>query len=190
MRDASFKTKSTGEESTHCLPSIRRRDRAVDDDAWIAQLLQRTAVGSLSTLGEEWPMSIHNLFVYDPQSHCLYLHSARAGATYENLRRNPLVCFGCFQMGRILPAPRAFSFSTEYESAVVFGRASFLEGEEAFAALRLFMAKYAPHLKPDDDYEPANAGDLEKTAVLKVTIERWTGKRKQAPEHPGAYHFG
>jgi hypothetical protein len=172
------------------LPALRRRDRAVEDDGWIADLLQRTAVGSLSTVRDGWPMTIQNLFVYDPTAHCIILHSARAGATFENLQHDPRVCFACCQMGSILPAPRAFNFSSEFESVVVFGTASLVTDQRAYSALQLICDKYAPHLRPGRDYEPADERDLKKTAVLEVAIERWTGKRKQAPGHPGAYRFG
>jgi hypothetical protein len=172
-------------------PPVRRRDRVVDDDAWIRDLLARTAVGSLSTVREGRAMAIHNLFVYDAAGHCLYLHSARAGATVENLRCDPRVCFACFQMGRILPAPRAFNFTTEFESVVVFGVGRFLDQDaEAYRALQTICDKYAPHLRPGVDYEAADERDLAKTAVLRVDIEHWTGKRKQAPDHEGAYLFG
>jgi nitroimidazol reductase NimA-like FMN-containing flavoprotein (pyridoxamine 5'-phosphate oxidase superfamily) len=65
---------------------------------------------------------------------------------------------------------------------VVFGRGSVVEDpKEAEAALVLVMEKYAPHLKAGEDYRPVAPEEVERTAVLRVDIESWSGKEKKRP---------
>jgi nitroimidazol reductase NimA-like FMN-containing flavoprotein (pyridoxamine 5'-phosphate oxidase superfamily) len=95
-------------------------------------------------------------------------------------------------MGRLLPASEALEFSVEYASVVVFGRAGIVEDfEEARIALQLLLDKYAPHLKPGQDYRPPIDEEIKRTSVFRIRIDSWSGKKKEvAPDFPGAYHYG
>ncbi|MEM8997089.1 MAG: pyridoxamine 5'-phosphate oxidase family protein, partial [Acidobacteriota bacterium] len=76
----------------------RRRDRGVDDPAWIAELLGRVAVGVLATSCDGRPSLNPNLFVYDPGRRAIYLHTARTGRTRDDLEKNPRVAFTVAEM--------------------------------------------------------------------------------------------
>ncbi len=95
------------------------------------------------------------------------------------------------EMGRLLPAPKSRGFSVEYASVVVYGRASLVDEEaERMYGMQLLMEKYAPHLQPGVDYRALLPEELEGTAVYRLEIEAWSGKRKQAAaDHPGAYDY-
>ena len=70
-------------------------------------------------------------------------------------------------MGRLLPAPYARNFSTEYAGVVVFGSAEIIDDEsDARHALQLLMDKYAPHLTPDVHYRPITSEEIAGTAIL------------------------
>ena len=170
---------------------IRRRDRAVDDDAWIAAFLKRAPVGTLSTLHEGRPHANVNLFVFDEAENALYLHTAREGATRASIESDPRVCFSAHEMGRLLPAEMAVNFSVEFAGVVAFGRAEVVrDARSARRALELLMAKYAPHLELGRDYGGVRDRDLARTTVLRVAIESWSGKKKEvAPDFPGAYAY-
>jgi nitroimidazol reductase NimA-like FMN-containing flavoprotein (pyridoxamine 5'-phosphate oxidase superfamily) len=100
-------------------------------------------------------------------------------------------CFHIMQMGRMLPAERAQEFSVEYAGVMVFGTLSVIEDpEQAKRGLQAIMDKYAPHLKPEQDYEPATLDDLKRTSVYQFDIKSVSGKRKVvAEDFPGAYWF-
>ena len=91
--------------------------------------------------------------------------------------------------GALLPAKRALEFSVEYAGVMAFGTLSVIEDvEHAKRALQAIMDKYAPHLKPEQDYEPATLDDLKRTSVYQFKIETLSGKRKVvAEDFPGAY---
>lgn len=179
--------------------AVRRNDREVTDQAWIRALLHRAPVGYLATIHGDQPFINSNLFVYDETEHAIYMHTARKGRTQVNISGNgngqpvepPKVCFTVTEMGRFLPAKEALEFSVEYKGVVVFGRGEIItDREEAGSALQKLLDKYAPHLKPGRDYKPVVEEELKRTAVFKITITDWSGKKKEvAPDFPGAFYY-
>ena len=99
-------------------------------------MLRSAAYGVLATSHEGQPFVNSNLFVYAEDEHAIYMHTARTGRTASNVGAEERVAFTVFEMGRLLPAPRAFNMSVEYEGVVVFGRAQVLDvgGGEAARA--------------------------------------------------------
>ena len=94
-------------------------------------------------------------------------------------------------MGRLLPAAEALEFSVEYAGVVAFGSGCVvMDPEEAERGLQLILDKYAPHLRPGRDYRPIAPEELKRTAVFRVDVEVWSGKKKEVePEFPGAYLY-
>ena len=170
---------------------IRRRDRAVQDDAWIRAKLHRAPWGVLATTHQGQPFVNSNLFVFDEAAHAIYTHTAHEGRTRSNVEGDGRVCFTVGEMGRLLPADTALEFSVEYASVVVFGHATIVADEdEARHGLQLLLDKYAPHLQPGRDYRPITPGELARTTVYRVQIEAWSGKKKEAePDFPGAFLY-
>jgi hypothetical protein len=170
---------------------IRRQDRAVTDEAWIQTFLHRAAAGTLATIFEGRPFLNTNLFAYDEAAHAIYTHTAHSGRTAHNVKADGQICFTVTEMGRLLPAKEALEFSVEYASVVVFGTAVLLDDPvEAEHGLQLLLDKYAPHLKPGQDYRPIMPDELKRTAVYRINIEQWSGKQKKVDEDfPGAYFY-
>lgn len=181
-----------GEESPKPISQVRRTDRAVEDENWIRAFLHRTAVGVLATVDNGQPFLNSNLFVYDEAAHAIYMHTATHGRTHDNIEGGGLVCFTATEMGRLLPAREALEFSVEYASVVVFGVGELVTArDECLHGLQLLLDKYAPHLRPGQDYRPITDGELKRTAVYRIDITEWSGKKKEvAPDFPGAFLFG
>lgn len=173
--------------------AVRRADRAVTDEVWLRATLHAAAWGTLATVHDGQPFLNSNLFVYDEPRHALYTHTARVGRTKANVEAEvpARVCFGVFTMGRLLPADEALEFSVEYEGVTVFGMAQVVtDAEEAERGLQLLLDKYAPHLRPGRDYRGITADELKRTAVYRIDIAEWAGKRKEAPpDFPGAFRY-
>lgn len=168
--------------------AVRRRDRGKEDD-WIKAALANAPYGFLAMQSDGQPFINSNLFVYEEAAHCIYMHTARVGRTRSNLEASEAVCFAIAAMGRMLPAPEALEFSVEYSGVTVFGKGHVvLDDVEKEHGLQLLMDRYAPHLKPGEDYRPITAGELKRTAVFRIDIEEWSGKQKQVePDFPGAF---
>ena len=170
---------------------VLRKDRAVEDEAWISALLHISPTCALATSQQDQPYLTTNLFVYDEAQKVIYLHSNRKGRTFKNMSANGRVCFTVSQMGRLLPGESAPNMSVEFASVVVFGRASILnEPVEAARALQMLVDKYFPHLQPGKDYRATAVEELAGVAVYRIDIEQWSGKRKQVePDFPGAFTY-
>ncbi len=168
---------------------VRRRDRSKTDE-WVRSFVTEAPFGFLATADAEGqPFLNSNLFVYDADRHCIYLHTHRTGRTRDNVGGGEKVVFGAAAMGRLLPAPEALEFSVEYAGVTAFGRVRVVEDPvEARAALQMLLDKYAPHLRAGRDYRPTTDEELGRTAVYRIDIETWSGKQKEVEEDfPGAF---
>jgi nitroimidazol reductase NimA-like FMN-containing flavoprotein (pyridoxamine 5'-phosphate oxidase superfamily) len=171
---------------------VRRADRAVNDEAWIASFLTEAPYGFLATSDEGIPFINSNLFVFDASRQCIYLHTARLGRTRSNIEAGEQgvpVCFSISTMGRLLPADEALEFSVEYTGVTVFGTAQVVDDvDEQRHGLQMLLDKYFPHLQPGRDYRPIIDEELKRTSVYRVDIREWSGKRKHvADDFPGAF---
>lgn len=175
--------------SSPAYTTIRRKERAVIDETWIRDFLQRAPFGVMATVHEGRPFTVARNFAYDKENHAIYMHGAKKGRTYSNIQANDRVCLNVSEMGRLLPAERAVNFGVEYASVVIFGRASLVtDATEARHGLQLLLDKHFAHLRPDRDYEPVAEADLKVTAVFRIDIDGWSGKQKKAPaDFPGAF---
>jgi nitroimidazol reductase NimA-like FMN-containing flavoprotein (pyridoxamine 5'-phosphate oxidase superfamily) len=159
------------------LTAIRRADRAITDDAEIADLLRQADVCRIATSVNDQPFINAKTFWYDGER--IFFHSALEGRTPTNIRQNPRVCLEMDWRGRWLPAKTAMGFSVEYTGVIVFGRARLLEDDvEKERALQGLLDKYFPDLKPGVDYRPITPQERDKTAVFVIEIEAWSAKRK------------
>lgn len=184
--------KEGGAEASDPRSTLRRRDRG-KDEGWIRAFLHAATWGFLATVDDEGqPFLNGNIFVYDEERHCLYLHTHRTGRTRDNVVGHGKVAFSVAGMGRLLPAAEALEFSVEYAGVVVFGKGRVLEDDdEATYGLRILLEKYAPHLRYGEDYRQVTMDELKRTAVYRVDIETWSGKQKEADaDFPGAYVIG
>lgn len=169
---------------------VRRSDRAVDDEAWIGDLLRRAPLGFFATSVNGQPFINSNIFVYDAAAHAVYFHTARRGRTRDNVADGADVCFTVAEMGRLLPADTALEFSVEYSSVVIFGRARVIEEQAASTvALQALLDKYFTHLTPGEDYRPPVPEELKRTSVFRLDIESWSGKMKKVGDFPGAFIY-
>jgi len=178
--------------TTQPFNQIRRKDRAVDDKAWIKDFLHRASDGAIATAFGGQPFITTRNYVYDEAGRAIYLHGAKTGRFAANVQANPQACFSLSRMGRLLPADTALEFSVEFSGVVVFGKIALVEdAEEAAYGLKLLLRKYFPHLRCGQDYSPVTPQELKRTAVYRIDIETWSGKRKQVEDDfPGAFFYG
>ena len=162
------------------LTKIRRQDRAITDDAWIADFLMKAEYGVFATCKDGQPFTVARNFVYDPHKHVIYFHGARKGRTFENVGDGTAVNLNVSEMGEWIVAELAMNFGVKYKGVVVFGHLTVVDDpDEAMRGLQLLMDKHFPELHPGVDYEAATDEDLKVTAVFRVDIQAWSGKEKK-----------
>jgi len=151
---------------------MRRKDKAMQDRDIIG-LLQNGEYGVLSMVdgnGQPYGVPLNYVLV----NHSIYFHCALEGHKLDNIALNHNVSFCVVGRTNLLPA----EFSTEFESVIVFGRASVVDGEERYQALNGLVEKYSP------EFVAEGSAYIEKfdsqTRVVKVEIDRMTGKAKMS----------
>ncbi len=64
------------------------------------------------------------------------------------------------------------------------------DDDEKSQALQLVLDKYAPHLRPGNDYRPMTRDERDRTSVFRIEIDSWSGKKKEAePDFPRAFLY-
>jgi len=152
---------------------IRRKDRELPEDEAYA-ILRKGGDGVLATMGEDgYPYAVPMNHVLEGGA--LYLHSAMEGHKLDNLAFCDLVSYCVVSARAVVPA----ELSTNYRSAVVFGRAVHVtEPEEKRRGLMALLHRFAPNHMENGLKELER--DFDRTAVLRIDIHRITGKaRKQ-----------
>ncbi|MGK2906053.1 MAG: pyridoxamine 5'-phosphate oxidase family protein [Desulfuromonadales bacterium] len=151
---------------------MRRRDKALPTSE-VVRLLNLGEYGILSTVdgkGQAYGVPLNYVFTND----CLYFHCALEGHKITNILANNKVSFCVVGRTKVLPA----EFSTEFESAIVFGQASVVQGDEKYQALASLVEKYSP------GFVTEGAKYIEefdsRTKVVKITVGSMTGKAAPA----------
>lgn len=147
---------------------MRRKDRLLDEQRTL-EVLKTGQYGVLSTSGENgYAYGVPLNYTYMDGS--IYFHCATEGNKLENINYNNKVSF-CV-IGETMPVPETFSY--KYECVIVFGTASEALDQEKKAALVALIEKYSPEfLEKGMKYIEK---DMNKTTVIKISIEQITGK--------------
>lgn len=150
---------------------MRRKDREIDQKEAM-ELLIRGEYGTLSTIGEDgYPYGLPVNYVV--MGDIIYIHCAKEGQKLRNIGYSDKVSFSV--VGHTMVVPE--EFSTNYESAVVYGRALHITDEKKGEVLFAFIEKYSPNRIEEGKAYIARMGGA--TTVIGIEIERLTGKRRK-----------
>lgn len=150
---------------------MRKKSRELPKDEAI-DILKNGEYGVLATIGENgYPYAVPLSYIYHNNS--IYFHCAVEGNKLDNIRNCEKVSFCTVGKTNVLPD----KFSTEYESAVVYGRAFVLEGKEKREGLLLIAEKYSPDFKKEAIEYIDRA--INATQVIKIELDQITGKARR-----------
>lgn len=149
---------------------LRRKDRKMDEKR-TKSILSSGEYGVLSMVsinGYGYGVPINYVLYKD----AIYFHCACEGSKIDDMKANNRVSF-CV-IGSAEPVPK--EFTTKYESVIVFGKASEVEGlekEEAFIALvdrfcHDFLAEGIESIRKN----------ISATKIIRIDIEHITGKAR------------
>lgn len=148
---------------------MRRKDREVTREE-AEDILKKCEYGILSTCGEDgvpYGVPVNYAFVNGN----IYFHCAKgAGHKLKNIGFSNKVCFTVVGDTKILPD----KFSTKYESAVVFGRAYEVTGDEKREVLMYLIKKYSGGHVTEGEKYIKEAADL--AGVYKIEPDSISGK--------------
>ncbi|HTF99317.1 MAG TPA: pyridoxamine 5'-phosphate oxidase family protein [Nitrospirota bacterium] len=152
---------------------MRQAKKEIKEHGILEGLLCTIAVGRLGTIGSDGSPVIKPLnFAYDQGK--IYFHSAREGEKIEDIKRDPRVCFEVdLPIALVKSTGNPCRAAYLYRSVIAMGRARIIDDEaERIFGLRLLMKKY----QPEGGYEPYPGDKLGITSVIRIDIERMTGK--------------
>jgi uncharacterized protein len=153
------------------MKNIRRKDREITTREAV-EILDSAEYGVLSTVGKDGqPYGIPLNYVYRNGS--IYFHCTLIGQKLDNITENPRVSFCVVGKTKVLPD----KFAVEYESAVAFGLASEVFGNERYNALVRLLEKYCP------DFMEEGKRYIElkdkATKVIKIEVSHVSGKARR-----------
>lgn len=151
---------------------MRRKDREISDRKEMEAILDAAPVIRLGLIDGDEPYVVPLNFVR--LGGAIYFHCAKEGRKLEIIAARPKVCFEATARGEVEAGAAPCDCTTYYESVIGWGAARRLEAaEEKTAALAALNRKFGA---PDGPFPPAM---LEATAVVRIEIERMTGKAKR-----------
>jgi len=151
---------------------MRRKDKELQADEAL-RLLQSCEYGVLSTVdGKGQPYGVPLSYVL--ANGVLYFHCALEGHKLDNLAANQKVSFCVVGSTHLFPA----NFSTVFESALAFGEAVVVQGEERSHALVSLLEKYSAEFMEEGRAYIEQFDS--RTKVVKIEISTVTGKAAPA----------
>jgi uncharacterized protein len=147
---------------------MRRSGNALPKEEAIA-MLQNATNGVLSVTGDDgYPYGVPVSFAY--RNNQIIVHGAPDGHKIDSILRNPKVSFCVVEQDLILPE----QFNTLYRSAIAFGHARILTGEEKREYIEALAKRYAPDF--DDEAKAYIESDWTGFSVIVIDIDHLTGK--------------
>ncbi len=150
---------------------MRRKDRKLSEDE-AYEILKQGEWGVLATFDGEYTYGVPVNYVF--HNGAIYFHCAKEGYKLENIKKYPKVCFTVVTKSEVVPQ----ELSTNYESVIVFGKASVVDNEdERRRALNALGERFSK------DYSEKVAKEIETlfsvTEIVKISIENISGKARK-----------
>jgi uncharacterized protein len=109
----------------------------------------------------------------------LYVHGSAASRMLRHLASGAEICVTATLFDGLVLARSVFNHSVDYRSAIVFGRATLVEGEEKLTALQALTEQLAPG-RWDEARQPT-AKELKATSILSVPLDQVSAKVRTGP---------
>lgn len=146
-----------------------RRSKQQLSDEETREILARNTSGVLACAGDDgYPYAVPVSYVFADGT--IYFHCARSGHKLAALLAEPKCSFCVIDADDVIPQ----KLTTAYRSAIAFGRARVLTGDEKLAALRLFCEKYSSDYPEETEAEIASG--FSRMEMIAVEVEHLTGK--------------
>lgn len=157
----------TERTTVHRLP-----ERARYDAATLHGIIDEALICHVGFITGDSPVVIPTIHWRDGDT--LYFHGSPAAGMLRNLRNGVRACATITLLDGLVMARSAFHHSMNYRSAVIFGMAREVTGEEKLRALDLLVEHVCRGRSAD--VRPPNEIELRKTLVLALPIEEASAK--------------
>lgn len=147
---------------------MRRNKQVLSMEDTIA-VMERCTNGVLACMGDhDYPYAVPLSYVYFNDK--IYFHSAKAGHKVDAIIRNPKVSFSVIDEDTIVSQ----EYTTYFRSAIAFGKARIVEGNEWIQAFEALVEKYSGDQPKEAKQKEING--CTQSHVIAIDIEHITGK--------------
>lgn len=155
---------------------MRRAEREVIGIENITKIIDECKVLSLGLCENNMPYVVPMNFGYEAEGDTItiYLHCSKIGKKLDIIRANPNVCIEMNTEHELISGEKGCDFGFKFASVIGFGKAEFItDFDEKIHGFRLLMKHQAnlPEIELDERIVNATEG-------IKVTLEKYTGKRR------------
>ena len=145
-----------------------RSKQLIPEDNTVAVMIRNTN-GVLACLGDDdYPYAVPLNYVYADGK--IYFHSAKAGHKVDAILKHPKVSFAVIDEDTIVSE----EYTSYFRSAIAFGKARIIEGEEWLTAFRVLVEKYSGD-RPEDEKQSEIEG-CTRSLIIAIDVEHLTGK--------------
>lgn len=152
---------------------MRRKDREVQDQAELFDILNRCDTVRIGIQGDPYPYVVPVSFGMEivDNTAVIYFHCAKQGMKVDLLRANPHVCIEGDIFIKV--EKTAHGITTRYESVLGFGACELLtDADEIMHGLKLMTCHYGYY-----DYPLDRCMGLNHLLIGKIVLDKLTGKR-------------
>ncbi len=145
-----------------------RSKQIIPEDNTVAVMIRNTN-GVLACLGDDdYPYAVPLNYVYVDGK--IYFHSAKAGHKIDAILKHPKVSFAVIDEDTIVSE----EYTSYFRSAIAFGKARIVEGDEWFTAFKVLVEKYSGD-RPEDEKQSEIEGCTH-SHIIAIDVEHMTGK--------------
>lgn len=152
---------------------MRKSEREITNFDEKIKLLERCQTIRLGLKGGEFPYVVPLSFGFEVKADkvCVYFHCAKEGKKTDLINADPRVCVEADILNGYKDTGK--SVTADYESLIGFGICKEVTGDEAVRGLELLLDHCGA-----TGYPVRNCAALERTAVYKIELLEFTGKRR------------
>ena len=155
----------------------REPQRALYDRETIAAILDEALICHLGFEVDGQPYVIPTL--HARVGDVLYVHGSAASRMLRHAAAGAPVCVTVTLFDGLVLARSVFNHSVNYRSAIVFGTATLVEGDEKLTALRALTEQLAPG-RWDEARQPTDT-ELKATWILSLPLDEASAKVRTGP---------
>ncbi len=154
---------------------MRKSDREIRDYNEILRLLDECQTIRLALHDEPYPYVVPLSYGWEERDEKLfvYFHCAKEGKKLDLIAKNANVCFEADCLAGYKST--GHGVTADYRSLVAFGKAERVYGEELVRGLELLLK----HCRVEG-YSARECAAMDITAVVRITVDGITGKRRFA----------
>jgi nitroimidazol reductase NimA-like FMN-containing flavoprotein (pyridoxamine 5'-phosphate oxidase superfamily) len=150
---------------------MRRINQEIIDRNVIEEILSKSLICRIGMICDDVPYIVPLNYGYT--TNAIYIHSASEGKKIDIIKTNNKVCFEIEDTTEIIKKDLSCEWATKYRSLIGYGTVEIItDFEQKKRGLDIIMAQHGKTV--NNGYKE---NQVEKIVILKLTIERVTGKQ-------------